>query len=245
MTKKQPLGWILDEFQSPIDGRFCVAILTPETTNRKTGNMMQVWILRQDISPVHAVNIGEDLSICGNCPHRKDPETGNRTCYVNVGQAPNSVWKAYHRGRYKDGMDWNERHHLEGRFIRWGAYGDPSVINVQIFNAINSLAKGHTGYTHQWQEPWAQVYKKNFMASVDNYTEQKLAAAHGWKTFQVVPENVAGAGMRCPATVNDKSKCLTCHLCDGDRADIWVPVHGSGKKHFKPTVSSPKVPANV
>ena len=40
---KQPKGWILGEFQSPIDGRFCVAILTPKTTNRKTGDMMQVW----------------------------------------------------------------------------------------------------------------------------------------------------------------------------------------------------------
>jgi len=240
-----PKGWILDEFPSPIDDRFCVAILTPKTTNIKTGNMMQVWILRQDIAPVDAVNMGEDESICGNCPHRKQAD-GKRTCYVNVGQAPNSVWKAYHRGIYKDGFDWNERNYLKGRHIRWGAYGDPAIINVQIFNQINQLADGHTGYTHQWKEDFAQVYKNNFMASVDNYADQKLAMAHGWKTFQVMPEGVKGSSaIQCPNTVNDINKCLTCGLCDGDTANIWVPVHGTGKKHFQPTISSPKVPINV
>ena len=35
-----PNGWILDEFDSPIDGKPCVAILVNKSANVKTGNMI-------------------------------------------------------------------------------------------------------------------------------------------------------------------------------------------------------------
>lgn len=230
---KQPKGWILGEFQSPIDGRFCVAILTPKTTNRKTGNMMQVWILRQDIHPFEAAQNGEDESICGNCQHRKSPFTGHRTCYVNTAQGPASVWRAYHRGIYQPDFLWEDRIYLKGRHVRWGAYGDPAIIPPHIVDPINFYADGWTGYTHQWLQPWAQDYKKIFMASVDSYFEQKVAMDEGWKTFRVVPEGIKGIGHQCPETVpNSSAKCLTCNLCNGNKTDIWITAHGPSKKHF-------------
>ena len=77
-TQKQktnkPTGFILSEFRSPIDGNLCTAILTLKSSNRKTGNMAQVWILRQDINPVDAIATGDDESICGNCSHRKNDQ---------------------------------------------------------------------------------------------------------------------------------------------------------------------------
>ena len=38
--------------------------------NVKTGNMLQTYILRADISPLEAIQTGADASICGDCGHR-------------------------------------------------------------------------------------------------------------------------------------------------------------------------------
>ena len=116
-------GYVLQRSISPIDNAPIVVIATMESSNRKTGNMVQVWILRDDINPVEALNTGADVSICGDCPHRKQSD-GSRSCYVNVGQAPNSVWKSYKAGKYGEFKDLNLSS-LHNRKIRWGAYGDP------------------------------------------------------------------------------------------------------------------------
>ena len=100
MTK--PIGLIIDQGNSPIDGKPYVAIATLKSKNKKTGNMVQVWIIRSDISPLDAIASGQDYSICGNCPHRGvigDTVSANqkieRSCYVNVGREVMAVWKAY------------------------------------------------------------------------------------------------------------------------------------------------------
>ena len=227
----KPTGYILARFASPIDRQPCVAILTTKSTNRKTGDMMQVWILRDDINPVEAVNEGDDFSICGNCPHRKNFFTQKRSCYVNVGQGPNAVWKAYKAGKYGKLSDLSPED-LQGRSIRWGAYGDPAIIPPSIFFTINEHAKSHTGYTHQWKEKFAEPFKGHFMASVDNYIDKQLASAHGWRTFHVAPVGEIGQGVKCPATVeNSMAQCITCRLCDGVKKDVWVEAHGPGKRN--------------
>lgn len=230
-NKAKSKGFILARFESPIDGNLCVAILTTSSSNRKTGDMMQVWILREDVHPVDAIATGDDYSICGNCPHRKDQTTGKRSCYVNVGQAPSAVWKAYKAGKYGRLSDLNPED-LKGRRIRWGSYGDPAIIPPALFAAINEHAAGHTGYTHQWREPWAQHFKGAFMASCDGMRDYLEASAHGWKCFSVAPVGHTGQGKQCPATVdNSQAQCVTCQLCDGGKADIWVEAHGSGARH--------------
>lgn len=234
---KAPKGFIIDRGLSPIDGQPYVTILTLNSTNRKTGNMAQVWILCDDINPVEAVQTGKDVTICGNCSHRKQPD-GTRSCYVNVGQGPNSIWKAYKRGRYldatKDASLWlNIRICLVGRKIRWGAYGDPSVINPNVVILLNQQCDGHTGYTHQWRSEFAQVFKGIFQASCDGFNDYLDATAHGWKTFTVVHKNATiDYAKQCPATVeNSVAQCATCKLCDGARTNIFVNAHGSGAKY--------------
>ena len=235
---KKPLGFILEEGLSPIDGKPFVAIMTLKSSNRKTGDMPQVFILRSDVSPVEAIANGQDYSICGNCPHRRKWEETLqrfvRSCYVNVGQAPLSVWKAYKAGKYATDLTVEDgKKYLFGKKIRWGAYGDPAIINPIIFNAVNGAAAGHTAYTHQWREDWAQVYKGSMMASCDGMQDYLDATAQGWKTFSVVPSNIEYAGVKkCPATVEgSKAQCLTCSLCNGDKTDIYVQAHGTGAKY--------------
>jgi hypothetical protein len=233
----KPKGYIIDRGLSPIDGQPYVAILTLKSSNRKTGNMAQVWILCEDINPVEAVQTGKDATICGDCPHRKQAD-GSRSCYVNVGQGPNSIWKAYKRGAYIDStqsMDaWNHmRRSVYGKRIRWGAYGDPSVIDVAVVEYINEHAQGHTGYTHQWRNEFAQAFKGIFQASCDGFQDYLDATAHGWKTFTVVHKNAnINYAKQCPATVeNSVAQCATCKLCDGAKSDIFVHAHGTGSKY--------------
>ena len=56
-TTKQK-GFVLYDGPSVLDGQPIVVIATMETSNRKTGNMVQTWILRSDISPTDASKIG-------------------------------------------------------------------------------------------------------------------------------------------------------------------------------------------
>jgi hypothetical protein len=233
---RKPLGYVIQESTSPIDGSPIVVILTMGSSNRKTGNMCQVWILRADVNPVQAVNTGEDYSICGNCPHRKQAD-GSRSCYVNVGQAPNSVWKTYQAGKYeRDLHALGAREAVKGRKIRWGAYGDPALVNRLTFRVLNNAAAGHTAYTHQWKEPWAQWTAGHMQASCDGMADYLEASSRGFKTFAVIPKNGDSySGKLCPATAEgSKVTCLTCSLCDGVKADIFVEAHGSGAKYVVP-----------
>jgi hypothetical protein len=80
-------GFILYEGASELDNAPIVVIATMSTNNRKTGKMVQVWILRSDIDPIEAFKSRADYSICGNCPQRWSL---GGACYVNIGQAPSS-----------------------------------------------------------------------------------------------------------------------------------------------------------
>ena len=221
-------GYVLQRGSSPIDGKPFVVIMTMSTSNRKTGDMIQVWILREDVNPVEAIATGDDYSICGDCPHRKQAD-GSRSCYVNVGQAPNSIWKAYKRGVYGKLSDLTPEM-LQGRKIRWGSYGDPALVSPILFATINEHADAHTGYTHQWREPWAQWCKGLFQASCDGLDDYLNASAHGWQTFAVIPKGtVAYSGKICPTEIpGSQSTCETCRLCDGAKTDVYIEAHGRG-----------------
>ena len=226
-------GFVIHRGLSPIDGQPIVAILTLESSNRKTGNMAQVWILRSDVNPVEAINSGADISICGGCGHRKQAD-GSRSCYVNVGQAPNSVFKTFKAGGYINFPSNDQlRRNLKGRKIRWGAYGDPAMLPVELVLWINHYAVSHTGYTHQWRREFASSFIGVFQASCDGFADYLDATAEGWHTFTVVGKHAQPTyAKQCPATVeNSQAQCLTCSLCDGAKTNIFVHAHGSGAKH--------------
>lgn len=71
--------------------------LGKSSQNRKTGDMVQTWILRADMSPVEALVTGQDRAICGTCPHRGKASGGSGACYVNVGQGPRSTFVSHQR----------------------------------------------------------------------------------------------------------------------------------------------------
>ena len=200
--------------------------------NRKTGDMVQIWILCKAVDPVEAIKTGLDRLICGSCVHRGDGTGGERSCYVNVGQAPLGIWRAWKAGKYPtlQFMDI-----FAGRKVRFGAYGDPTHLPLSLALAIAGVASGHTGYTHQWRKPSLQGWKQLLMASVDTTAELLIARAMGWSTFRVSPDMDHRTFETLCASERNGTPCSVCLGCPGSRngiQSVWIPAHGTGKRHF-------------
>lgn len=228
---KKPTGYVLWRGASRIDGAPIVAIVTMGTSNRKTGAMRQTWILREDVAPVDAVKTGADESICGDCPLRGINGKG-RGCYVNVGQAPQAVWKTYRRGGYP--FAYYPEDIGAGAMVRVGAYGDPYAVPAYIWERLLSKAAGNTGYTHQWRQLDAGAYRAFTMASADTATDGETARSFGWRTFRLADVPAAGE-IVCPS--ENGVQCVDCGLCDGERAgnvkSITIPAHGTGARYAR------------
>ena len=229
-------GFVMYSGASVLDGAPIVVIATMSTSNVKTGQMVQTWILRADINPVEASKSGDDSSICGNCVHRHYNEGA---CYVNIGQAPNAVYKGYQRGIYPVFVYDDHAHYFAHRKIRLGAYGDPAAVPVDVWRALASEAKAWTGYSHQWQESRFAELRAYCMASVDNEVEYSAAIAMGWRAFRVRLANqpLARHEIACPASeeAGTRTQCVTCRLCAGaakQAKNIAIIAHGLGAKHF-------------
>jgi hypothetical protein len=234
---KKPNGVILYRGPSMLDGSPIVVIATgiaKGSRNGKTGDIVQTWILREDMSPHDAVQSGADASICGACPHRGqivDGRNVNRSCYVTIFQAPRNVWQSYHRGIYRDYQEGD----LAGRKVRLGAYGDPAAVPASVWESVLATASGWTGYTHQWREHDAlQAY---VMASCDTMQDYIDAKTAGWRTFRVraATDPMASLEIKCPASAEagKRTSCASCLLCGGTSKlakDIAIIAHGAASK---------------
>jgi hypothetical protein len=232
---QKPSGYVLYRGPSLLDGAPIVAIATLTSDNRKTGNMLQTWILREDMSPVAASKAGADASICGECPQR---HSLGGACYVNIGQAPGSVWRAYKRGAYPSAEFYLAREAQgAGRKVRLGAYGDPAAVPLNVWQDLLRYATGWTGYTHQWRI--APAYRAYCMASVDNDAERATAHAMGWRTFRVT-ESAETVGDREFVCVSESkgTACADCLACNGRNpqkfaGSVVITVHGARKARFQ------------
>ena len=253
MTKVN--GVVLYRGPSQLDGSPIVVIATglaKASRNAKTGgDLVQTWIIREDVSPTEAVNTGLDAAVCGGCKHRGRIEDGRnvgRTCYVTVFQAPLSVYKAYQRGIYPTVTPAEARELFAGRGVRVGAYGDPVAAPYALWAEWLADAAFHTGYTHQWAlfPEFAEIV----MASCDTPAERAMAKVLGFRTFRVTAEDArqdrAEREVVCPASAEagHKTACDACKACGGNaakaKADIVITVHGvAGKvRDFKALVAA-------
>jgi len=206
------------------------------SANRKTGDMIQIWILPADESPSDAIKSGGDLVVCGTCPLR--PWNGGG-CYVNVGQAPSSIWNKYKRGGYEKWVP--DPYVYANKPVRIGAYGDVAEIPSEILSDIMGWTKlrGHTCYTHMWRT--REDLKYIAMASVETWSDFMEAGRRGWSTFRVTdpnnPEDAEVGSFMCSAT-KGKVTCAQCNLCNGaeqrQRA-IYIPAHGATAKRVHET----------
>ena len=225
---------------SLIDGQPIVVVAIMKSGNRKTGNMLQTYvILDNDVSPMENVRSGADVSICGGCIHRGDGTGKGRTCYVNLGQGVRAVW---HRLKFGSGYV-TARTGADvsaigrGRYVRLGTYGDPAAVPMHVWDALLSESIGHTGYTHQWRsERLGAPLRGLVMASCD--TPDDIATAHrkGFTgTFTAVPVgSTLGGATLCPASAEAGrvAQCQDCRLCNGSEVSVYIPAHGPTKGRY-------------
>jgi len=229
---KNKNGLILFKGKSLINNKKIVVIVTglnAKTMNAKTGNMLQTWILYDDMEPHKAFKVREyGETVCGNCPHAG---YNNNSCYVKWFHAPLNVYKAYKNNRY-DYFN-GDYEIFRNKSIRFGSCGDPSLIPLYMVKKMIDVCKNHTGYTHQWSNNFAIRFKGLFMASVDSFEEYLKASSLGFKCFYVKHESVEDPKnfIHCPASIerDQKTSCNLCNMCNGNKADIVINAHGNTK----------------
>lgn len=234
---------------SRFDGSPIAAVLTDSSSNRKTGSMPTLWIIRTDVAPNEAANQGLDSAVCGDCPSRKggsDPR-----CYTHssmLAKAVSSIYRTVQRGGYPDCSGWSAQqlaHWLHGaawvkgaKAVRSAGYGDVAALPPEVWNKLDDARKlaglGVRGYTHQWRDPELQHLRLTHMASVATPSAYKMATQLGWRTFYAVPGGMLPPDdtVLCPASdeAGHLTSCSECKLCSGLSArstkSVYIADHG-------------------
>jgi len=240
---KKPTGYIIYDGASLLDGKPIVVVaLVGKSSNRKTGAMVQTYIIRSDIDPRLANKTGLDFSICGLCKHRGTPTNDptkklavDRSCYIVIGQGPVIVYKGYKKGSYPKTNNIPELG--KDRVVRLGTYGDPSAVPSYVWDQLLVNAKGSTGYSHQEQLEQSSFNPSYMMESADSLTQAQTAWANKRRTFRVIKdisEIDHDNEISCPASreAGQRTTCINCKLCSGSQIkakSIAIVVHGAGK----------------
>lgn len=245
-------GLVLYDGPSAFDGTPILAIVNGflnRSVNKKTGPMLQVFIVCKDDLPSSSWTSGKHRSVCNDCKHGS--EFGN-SCYVNLGHGVNMVWKSWKNDKYIPYVPWDERSEedrqillsfFDKEIVRFGAFGDPAAVPYKVWEPIvkrlRETGGKWTGYTHSWKVCDIQ-FRDVLMASVDSPTELGVAQEAGWRTFRTMLQHEAPTKgeFYCPATDEvwlARGKRTTCHECcacnglDGKsvrRGSVVIKVHG-------------------
>lgn len=230
---------------SLIDGKEIILIGVKGSSNRKTGAMLQTYILLRDIDPITANRTGADYSICGNCPLKGQADqsktSGNapgRACYVNLGQGPLTVYKRFQRGGYPIVQQDQLEEYAQGYMLRMGTYGDPLAVPASVWAALRKGSLGWTAYTHQHEQAVETGASAYAMHSADTLEQAKAHWYEGRRTFRVIPIGAAAPKnkheIECPSSKG--IQCIKCKLCNGSDTkakSIYIYAHGATKGNIK------------
>ena len=214
---------------SVLDGSPIGLFATIKSRNSKTGDMVQLSILRTDQNPVQAQKTGQDSAICGNCPQR--PSVGG-ACYVKTGQGPNNVYKAYKRGNIDSVLPSDDV--FKNAKIRLGSYGDPAAIPYEVLESITKNASLVTGYTHQARHKnFDPRVSKLCMISTETVKQTKAMQNKGFHTFRIKAHNEPLLDNEIECLSDTKGiQCKDCGLCNGQQVSVAINVHGALKGRF-------------
>ena len=191
--------------------------------NSKTGNMLQSYIIDKEKAFSEPKVFGAK---CADCPVVNE-------CYVSRDKL--TVRRSLKRliegekTSYKFTTLDQVLPLLKGRSFRFGTYGDPSAIPLEMVKAITNEVSSWTGYTHFWREI-DQEYQEFFMASVESLTGEMLAQAMSWRTFRMIRKGASNDSINsilCPNTSREIT-CEQCKLCKGTSSkakSIFIDEH--------------------
>jgi hypothetical protein len=193
------------------------------STNTKTGDMIQTYFISKSRINEHKIFGAK----CETCPIVNE-------CYVSRDKL--AVRRALKR--LCDGLStsyqWSTLDQvlklITGRKLRFGTYGDPSVLPLEDVAKITSVLTSWTGYTHYWKEI-DQGYSAYFMASVESLEGELLASSLGYRFFRVLlkKDEVLESmnSIECPNTTRGIT-CAQCGLCKGTSSkgkSIYIHEH--------------------
>lgn len=227
-----------------------IIIIGKYKPNKKTGEVIQLSLLDADLSPK------EDLALARAdetylSAHGCDSGcTSFYGCYVSsfafhFKSIDNNwlLWSKEHDEAVPELSESDQSRLFSGKTIRFGEYGDPASVSLDVIERIASYASDHLGYTHRWRscEPG---FARFCMASVESTSDYVHAMARGYRPFLVVPagttrkqiqaEITAGTPTPCVHDI-DETQCVNCPTpCNGTswasrKAGIYVIAHGRNK----------------
>jgi len=176
-----------------------------------------------------------DSSCCLDCPfsgnQRAKDKSLTQGCYTHKALQYSGFLSMLRRIKPQDVtlLDDDKRRRIvslcDASYVRFGTYGEPSLMDATLVSQMARVAKVWTGYTHQWAKPWAKEYGSWFMASVHTESEVDLAEQLDYRSFLSKGADDPVSGVVCPASkeAGYKSTCDKCGLCSG--------TTGKGKKN--------------
>lgn len=192
------------------------------SSNPKTGPVVQFYILPERGDPKRHVDEGTDATVCGDCIHR--PSEGG-DCYVSTQWAPRNLLTALRRGAVRAAPP----SLFDGAYVRLGAWGDPAMVPLHVWQPIVRGAAQIVGYTQQWHNLPASEWGF-LMASCEDEATMRHAQSTGWRTFRVLYEDDVplDGESECLATAAH-IPCIACGGCDGRsaRPSYYIRAHGT------------------
>ena len=210
---------VIWEGKSPYDGAEIMAVavcIEDPSKNRKTGWMIQIYILVKNVPPVEAVRLELDASVCGNCSMRWNNGGG---CYV-IPLFITLTWKKAQDAPRITPTELAKRANKTNTPIRQGAWGDPAFVPMDVWEELENAVSNKKGssYTHQW-ESVSPEYAKFSMASVENLKQKADAQALGFRTYRMVDDvSEIQKDERLCLNSSRGIQCRDCGECGGNRS---------------------------
>ena len=213
-------------------------LATSKSTNRKFGAAIQLWIVPRSKTVTDSRRDKSDAKIQG----KGCKLASNKGCYVGSYYV-DATQRAHWRRDETPATVAQIIKLVSGKFVRFGAYGNPSLIPLRIMRLIVKHASGYAGYFHDWHlmtPAKATNYGKYLMASCepDNRADaQKL----GLRTFTTrnATDPIPGNDIDCPSSRG--VQCSDCQLCSGTSKkarSISIPIHGYQAKSASRSISA-------
>lgn len=214
------------------------ALVLKPSENKKLGFGMVIHTYHFSVGQVASGDLTDDTDCCFDCQFSFNQNGGKSGgCYTHKGfqrLGLMSMLKRLHKTTIKDfdKKAFNKLLDIAKMYgvvlTRFGVYGEPVTLPLNIVGKLVKISKSHTGYSHQWHK--ALGYGKYFMASVSSMIEVAIANDLGYRCF-IAYNNEEVKGATCPASKEfkgNKLTCTECGACDGGskrRNNIKIKIH--------------------